>query len=41
MLNSLPPVGPNGKLGKGISDPRYKEWTLFVGQISHQADEYR
>lgn len=36
----VPPVGPNGKLGKGFSDPKVKEWTLFVGQIPHQADEY-
>ena len=34
------PVGANGKLGKGFSDPRVKEWTLFVGQIPHQANEY-
>ena len=34
------PVGANGKLGKGFSDPRVKEWTLFIGQIPHQANEY-
>jgi len=38
--STLPPVGPNGKLGRGFSDPKVKEWTLFVGQIPHQADEY-
>ena len=38
--HSLPPISANGKLGKGFSDPKVKEWTLFVGQIPHQADEY-
>eukprot|EP00210_Caulerpa_lentillifera_P002071 g1986.t1 len=39
----LPPkplLGSNGKLGRGFTDPRVKKWTLFVGQIPHQADEY-
>lgn len=40
LLMTKPSLSANGKLGKGFTDPRVKEWTLFVGQIPHQADEF-
>ena len=33
-------VGANGKNWKEFSDPRVKEWTLFIGQILQQVNEY-
>ncbi|GMH33525.1 hypothetical protein BSKO_01359 [Bryopsis sp. KO-2023] len=35
-----PLAGPSSRLGKGCTDPRAKEHTLFIGQIPHEADEY-